>query len=174
MTDVEALDYALFSKNCQTNNKGFSSFQIVYGRNPRIPGIINSTPASLENDFKSPDVKRHLKNLYASREAFLRADNDERIKRGMSARISSSCNEFFQQGDQVSFKEEGSHKWSGPAKVLGTDGKVILIKYGNMLRRVHSSRVVKEFNEYKRGDSSSNVASENTTEDANEENNHVV
>ena len=78
----------------------------------------------------------------------MKADNDERIKRGMNSRISSSCNEFFEQGDSVSFKEEGSHKWSGPAKVLGSDGKVILIKYGNMLRRVHSSRVVKEYNEY--------------------------
>ena len=42
----DALHHALFAKNVEPNNKGFSSFQIVYGNNPSIPGIINSTPPS--------------------------------------------------------------------------------------------------------------------------------
>merc|ERR1711954_92012 len=124
LSDKDALDYALFSKNCQTNNKGFSSFQIVYGRNPNIPGIVNSTQASLEETFQSPDVKKDLKNLYASSEAFLKANYDKIIKRAFSARISASCDTFFEQGEVVSFKEDGSSKWSGQAKILGTDGKV--------------------------------------------------
>ena len=52
----EALDYALFAKNMEPNNKGFSPFQVVYGTNPTIPGISNSTPASLSTTFESEDV----------------------------------------------------------------------------------------------------------------------
>ena len=39
LKDQEALEYALMAKNIETNNKGFSSYQIVYGYNPKIPGI---------------------------------------------------------------------------------------------------------------------------------------
>ena len=47
MKDQEALDYAIHAKNMETTNKGFSPFQIVYGSNPKIPGIIESNQASL-------------------------------------------------------------------------------------------------------------------------------
>ena len=39
ISDQQALDHALHAKNMEVNNKGFSPFQIVYGENPRIPGI---------------------------------------------------------------------------------------------------------------------------------------
>ena len=57
LSENEALDYALNANNCETNNKGFSAYQIVYGSNPIVPGIINSTPASLETDFTNDDLK---------------------------------------------------------------------------------------------------------------------
>ena len=57
ITDQEALDQALHAKNMEPNNKGFSPFQIVYGENPRIPVINNSTPASLSNVFGSEDIR---------------------------------------------------------------------------------------------------------------------
>ena len=60
LKDQEALDFALFAKNVEPNNKGFSSFQIVYGNNPTIPGETTSTPASLSTDFESEDVRKHL------------------------------------------------------------------------------------------------------------------
>ena len=45
--DQEALEYSLMAKNMETNHKGFSSYQIVYGSNPKVPGIVNENPASL-------------------------------------------------------------------------------------------------------------------------------
>ena len=39
MKVTDALHNALFAKNVEPNNKGFSSFQIVYGNNPALPGI---------------------------------------------------------------------------------------------------------------------------------------
>ena len=68
--DQEALEYALMAKNVEPNNKGYSSYQIVYGSNPKIPGIANSTPASLSNEFFSKDVKSHISRINLAREAF--------------------------------------------------------------------------------------------------------
>ena len=143
LSNQQALDYALHAKNMETNNKGFSAYQIVFGCNPTIPGIINSTPASLEDNFISKDIKKHISNLHLARDAFRKADNSERVKRMLKSRIHPSNNQILQPGDIVSFKEINKNKWSGPGKILGVDGKVAHIKYGNMLRRVHASKIIK-------------------------------
>ena len=83
-----------------------------------------------------------------AREAFREADNDERIKRALKSRIQASNHNFFTLGDRVYFKEIKKTEWSGPGKVLGQDGKVIFIRYGNRLKRVHSTRVLRAGEEY--------------------------
>ena len=148
MKPADALDHALFVKNIEPNNKGFSSFQIVYGTNPKIPGITNSTPPSLSTDFTSKDVRNHLEKINKAREAFRTADNDERIKRALRSRIPSYTNEHFETEDKVYFKEKDKMQWSGPSTVIGQEGKIIFLKYGNKIRRVHMSRVIRVGNEY--------------------------
>ena len=63
LKDTEALELALFAKNIETNNKGFSSHQIVYGCNPRLPGVTTSNPPSLSTTFTSEDVRKHLARI---------------------------------------------------------------------------------------------------------------
>ena len=111
LKDQEALEYALFAKNVEPNNKGFSSFQIVYGTNPTIPGITNSTPASMSTTFASEDVRKHIEKIGLAREAFREADNDERIKRALKSRIQASNHNFFTLGDRVYFKEIKKTEW---------------------------------------------------------------
>ena len=106
LKDTDALDHALFAKNIEPNNKGFSPFQVVYGTNPTIPGITNSTPPSLSLEFTSKDVRAHLTKIDKAREAFRAADNDERIKRALKARITNSNDEEFQPDDRVYFKKD--------------------------------------------------------------------
>ena len=65
----ESLDYALHAKNMEMTNKGFSPFQIVYGENPRIPGISTGNLASLSNQFSSEDVKKHIWKVQTARDA---------------------------------------------------------------------------------------------------------
>ena len=95
MTEKDALDYALNAKNTETNNKGFSAFQIVYGANPKVPGITNSSPASLESSYTNNDIKKHIIRTNLARLVFIEADNDERTKRALSSRINSYNEEFF-------------------------------------------------------------------------------
>ena len=72
-----------------------------------------------------------------ARTAFREADNDKRLKKALSSRINSGNHNFYDIGDMVLFKEEGKSKWSGPAKVIGIDGKVIHIKYGNNIKSIN-------------------------------------
>ena len=149
LTDQSALDYALHARNMETNNKGFSPFQIVYGENPRIPGIITSNPPSLSSNFESEDVRKHILRVQTAREAFREADTNERVKRGLKARIHGYNDEIIFPGDKVYFKENDKIEWSGPSPVLGIHGKVALVKYGNNFKRVHISKLIKEGDEFK-------------------------
>ena len=45
-------------------------------------------------------------------------------------------------------KEKDKLEWSGPATLIGQKGKLIFLKYGNNLRRVHICRLIKVGEEY--------------------------
>ena len=172
--DQEALDYALHAKNMQTSRKGFSPFQVVYGSNPRIPGIHNGNLTGLNDKFISSDVKTHLRRIHLAREAFLQADSDDRLKRALQSRIPRNHDHFYYVGDSVFFKEEGTTEWSGPAKVLSVDGKVVFLRYGNRLRRVHITRLAlneredtKNYSSNENTNNSERKEVDNTNEDNN-------
>ena len=42
-----ALEHATYAKNSLESRNGFSPFQLVYGSNPRIPGVSSSKPPAL-------------------------------------------------------------------------------------------------------------------------------
>ena len=164
----DALAHALFAKNAEPNNKGFSSFQIVYGTNPTIPGITNSTPPSLSEEFSSNLVRKHLERIDQAREAFRKADNDEKIKRALKSRINSYTSEVFETGDKVYFKEKDKTEWSGPAVVIGHEGKIVFLKYGNNLRRVHMSKIIRLGKEFCKEEKAVDIKQEETEKDEKE------
>ena len=116
-----------------------------------------------------------------TRLAFIQADNDDRLKRALASRINAHDGEFFQNGDLISFKEEDENKWAGPAKVIGIDGKVLIVKYGNNTRRVHKSKAVKQGKEFRiqarnvdiKDEEESNKTEDNKIEEVQHGNNEV-
>ena len=66
----------------------------------------------------------------------------------MKARIYGYHDQVLFPGEKIYFKEHDKNEWSGPGKVLGLDGKVALVKYGNNFKRVHISKIVKEGEEF--------------------------
>ena len=91
-----------------------------------------------------------MRKIKRAREAFRAADNDERIKRALKSRLSSYTEEHFQTEDKVYFKENDKIQWSGPGTVIGQQGKIVFLKYGNQLRRVHISRMIPVGSEFKK------------------------
>jgi hypothetical protein len=46
-------------------------------------------------------------------------------------------------GDMVLYKKDGEHEWRGPAKVIGRDGKTVVIKHGGDVRSVNRVHITK-------------------------------
>ena len=140
-TDLEiALAWAVHSKNCLQMNGGYSPYQLVYGRNPKLPSIMTDEPPALEGSTISSVFGTHLNALYAARKAFVQAESSEKIRRALRHQVRSS-GMVYSNGDSVYFKRDNCNEWRGPGVVLAQDGKIVLIRHGNTLVRVHVSKV---------------------------------
>ena len=147
-----ALAWACTAKNSMNNVMGFSSHQLVFGRNIKLPDILNDPPATWDNDNQGKSFKDIVDAIYATREAFTKKDKCERLKRALKSKI--RCNlTVFHRNDVVYFKRENEEFWRGPARVVYQDGKVLSIVQNGVGYKASVNRVLKvgqEFN--KNGD----------------------
>lgn len=152
-----ALAWACDAKNSLSMVHGWSPYQLVFGRNPRIPTVeIDQLPA-LENITSSATFAKHINAMHSSREAFVKSEASERIRRALRHKISRSNDVFYQTGDSVFYQRDG--KWKGPGRVLGQDGKVVLVRHGSVYVRVHPCHLTKLDVEYNGKLSTENVES---------------
>ena len=80
--------------------------------------------------------------LHAARRTFTKVESSERIYKALKHKVRVS-NEFFCKGDKVFFKKDDCNRWRGPGTVIGQDGKIGFIRYGEQLVMVASCRLVK-------------------------------
>ena len=59
----------------------------------------------------------------------------------MRGRVRKSGKQF-RNGDKVYFKRPDRKEWSGPATVIGQEGKTIIIKYGAHIVKCHETHVL--------------------------------
>ena len=84
---------------------------------------------------------QYLDVLNNARVEARRIDCDQRMKIALKSKINTSCEKNCTIGDPVFFKLDTDHKWKSGI-VLGKDGKVLFVKYGNFMRRIPIDRVV--------------------------------
>ena len=135
------LAWANTSRNSLQMWHGFSSYQLVFGKNPNIPNVMTDNIAALQGTT-SETLATHLNALHSSRKAFIESESSERIRRALYSKIRVS-EQIFNNGDRVFYMREGSKKWLGPAKVVFQDGKVIFIRHGGIMVRVSPNRLIK-------------------------------
>ena len=142
-SDVEtALCWTIQAKNSLDNVNGFSPAQLVFGQNPTIPTTMNSAAPALEESFTADVVNNNLENMKKAREAFIKAESSEKIKRALRHNIRPSGNNKFFTGDLVFYKRNDSRRWKGPGRVIGSESSNILIKHGSTYVRVHACCVM--------------------------------
>ena len=137
-----ALSWAVTAVNSMSSVRGFSPYQIVFGRNIKLPNILEDPPPAWEEPQKSKEMMDTLNAIHASRVAYTKSERCERIKRALRAKIRIN-DTIYEKGDIVYFKKEGEDTWRGPAKVVFQDSKVIFIRIGSIYYRVSANRIIK-------------------------------
>ena len=64
-------------------------------------------------------------------------------------------------GNEVYYKRNDSTEWKGPAKVIGRDGKQLIVKHGSIIARVHCCRLTRTSDKYE----NTSIIEENKTSD---------
>ena len=140
MYDV-LLCWTNMAKNALQMYHGYSSYQIVFGRNPNLPNIMNVSLTALHGKTSSEIIAMHLNALQPARKAFVQSEADERVRRALRSKVRAS-EQVFNPGDRVYYKREGHEMWLGPGKVVCQDGKVIFVRHGGVFVRVSPNRLI--------------------------------
>ena len=68
---------------CFQNTTGSSPFQLVLGRNPKLPSTLSDNVPALSMKPSSEVLQDNLNALNSARRAFIASENDEIIKRAL-------------------------------------------------------------------------------------------
>ena len=132
-----ALPWAISVKNTLTNVYGFSPNQLVFGRNPNLPEVMNDKPPAGNNCASY--LREVLTSLHSARQGFVQQQSSEKLRRALARKTRKI--DYYINGDLVYFKRDSSNEWHGPAKVLGKDAQNYLLKNGGIYVRVHPCRM---------------------------------
>ena len=140
-----ALSWALNIKNSLQMWCGFSSYQLVYGKNLNIPSVMTDNPPALEGSTISSSFAQHINTLHAARQSYIEVESSERICKALRYKIRMFAT-VFESGCRVYYKRNNSNKWKGPGIVIGHDGKIILMRHGSV--RLSSNHIIKAGTEF--------------------------
>lgn len=138
-----ALCWALQAKNSMSNVYGFSPMQLVFGYNPKIPGLDegNINLGQIGGVTSSKIVADNINAMYEARRAFLSAQASDRMTRALKGRVFKAYETNYFPGDKVYYRTKGT-TWFGPGIVIGQYKKLVLVKHGGSFVRVHPSKLV--------------------------------
>ena len=137
-----ALAWAINAVNSMSSVRGFSPYQLVFGKSIRLPNILEDPPPAWEEPQKSKELIDTLNAIHAARVEYTKAERCERLKKALKAKIRVS-DTVYDKGDIVYFKKETEDTWRGPAKVVFQDSKVLFLRIGSIYYRVSANRVKK-------------------------------
>ena len=140
-TDSQTLlCWANMARNALQMWNGYSSHQLIFGKNPNLPGIMTDGLPGLEGSTSSEIFAKHLNALHSSRRAYIETEANERIRRALRGKI-RAAEDIFEKGDTVYYKREGKERWLGPATVVFQEGKVVFVRHGGIFVRVSPNRI---------------------------------
>ena len=137
-----ALAWAINAVNSMSSVRGFSPYQLVFGKSIKLPNILEDPPPTWDEPKKSKELIDTLNAIHKARESYTKAERCERIKKALKAKI-RVADTIYDKGDIVYFKKEGEDSWRGPAKVVFQDSKVLFLRIGSIYYRVSANRVKK-------------------------------
>ena len=86
-----ALAWAITAANTLDNVSGFSPAQIVFGRNPTHPSLLNAGPSGMKEVDVSKSVAVHIHAMHLAREAYIKCESDKVLAEALKRRKLRSC-----------------------------------------------------------------------------------
>ena len=81
------LSWANMARNTLHMWNGYSSQQQVFGKKPRLPGIMTDGLSALEGSTSSETFVQHLNALHTARRAYIKSETSERIRRTLPHKV---------------------------------------------------------------------------------------
>ena len=138
-----ALSWAVSARNALCTYTGFSPNQLVFGFNPALPNFANNKLPAMGGCLASDVVRTNLVAMHAAREEFVKMESNAKLQKAFSSNMRQTDAADIDIGDEVFYKRNESNEWKGPAKVIGRDGKQLIVKQGTIMCRVHVCRLTK-------------------------------
>ena len=138
-----ALAWAVSAKNALQNKGGYSPNQLVFGFNTNLPSLISDLPPALSSTTSSEIIRRNLEAIHSARENYIRAETSERVRRALRHKTRPYSSEEYHNGEKVFYKRQNTKGWRGPAKVIGQEGKIVLVRHGTAYYRCHPCHLMK-------------------------------
>ena len=139
----EIMDQVTLAKNTMLNRSGFSPYQRVYGKQPRIPGMIyDHGPNVVVNSGYLAGDPSHVKSVqirHEARKAFCEADHEDRVRRAIEHRsrpergpFYAGCKVFVWRPGGLKPSGDRAFYWRGPGTVIGnTDSSKYWVSFGS-------------------------------------------
>ena len=80
-SDSTLLQWAVTIKNSTTTAAGWSPFQVVFGKNPVLPSLLEANPASMKDEVLSKSLEENFNTMNAARIRYNQALADHQLKR---------------------------------------------------------------------------------------------
>ena len=120
-----ALAWVIQAANTLQNVNGFTPFQLVFGRLPRHPTLVEDNPGADQEIADSQAMwARHYRMMMAAREAFVTSESDRILRKALQQRTYTDPSKVKLR-DWVYWRRNHERYWRGPAKVTNIDQKNI-------------------------------------------------
>ena len=137
----QTVNEASFAKNCIIHQHGgFSAFQLVFGRNPGIPGVSDCSTGGLEQLSEGEITRGIFDRMNKIITEFQARERDWRYKTRLKSNLPAKTDVIMELGDQVVYRD-GKDGKRYDAKIVGFDGSNAILKRGNMDRRAPVSEL---------------------------------
>ena len=84
------LCWANVARNSLQMWHGFSSYQIVFGKNPNLPNVMTDNLPALEGVTTSESTAKHLNALHSARKVYIQSEAHERVRRALRSKVRAS------------------------------------------------------------------------------------